>query len=218
MTDSIIDDVNALLEGDFGDDRILKQIHRACENGEIISNYERRYVRDLAGKHMGQRSAEPVAEAPPVPDVVIPAFRPQVLSTPVKRRRPSSKIIIIIIVALAVIIPAATFFESYEPGAAPTKMYVRTDKTSYAANEVIAIYGISDGSGKITISITNEDGKTEWSYDADIKDRLSENTDGYKSNYSTLTAADPAWEGSGTFTVTADDGTTKESATFSFTK
>ena len=40
MTDSLLDDVTSLLEGDFGDDRILKQIARACKNNEVISNYE----------------------------------------------------------------------------------------------------------------------------------------------------------------------------------
>jgi len=50
MTDSLLNDVKALLDKDFGDDRILKQICRACENDEVISNYERNYVRKLAEK------------------------------------------------------------------------------------------------------------------------------------------------------------------------
>ncbi len=52
MTDPLFDDVKALLEKDFGDDRILKQISRACENNEVISNYERNYVKNLAEKHL----------------------------------------------------------------------------------------------------------------------------------------------------------------------
>ncbi len=48
MNDSLLDDVKALLDKDLGDDRILKQICRACENDEVISNYERNYVRKLA--------------------------------------------------------------------------------------------------------------------------------------------------------------------------
>ena len=55
MTDSLIDDVKALLNKDFGDDRILKQICRACERDEVISNYERNYVRKLAEKHLGKK-------------------------------------------------------------------------------------------------------------------------------------------------------------------
>ena len=54
MIDSLHDDVKALLDKDFGDDRILKQIFRACENNEIISNYERNYVRKLSEKHLGR--------------------------------------------------------------------------------------------------------------------------------------------------------------------
>ena len=48
----MIDDIRRLLDGDFGDDRILKDIYRACKNGEVISNYERKYVRDLAGRYL----------------------------------------------------------------------------------------------------------------------------------------------------------------------
>jgi hypothetical protein len=53
MDESLFDDVNSLLEGDFGDDRILKQIHRACKNNEVISNYERNYVQKLAEQYLG---------------------------------------------------------------------------------------------------------------------------------------------------------------------
>ena len=38
MTDPLIDDVKALLDKEKGDERILKQIYRACENNEVISN------------------------------------------------------------------------------------------------------------------------------------------------------------------------------------
>ena len=58
MTDPLIDDVQALLDKEKGDERILKQIFRACENNEVISNYERNYVRNLAEKYLGR--------APPV--------------------------------------------------------------------------------------------------------------------------------------------------------
>ena len=52
MTDSLLNDVTSLLEGDFGDDRILKQIARACKNNEVISNYERNYVQKLAEQYV----------------------------------------------------------------------------------------------------------------------------------------------------------------------
>ena len=53
--DDLLYDVKALLDQDFGDDRILKQICRACERNELISNYERNYVIKLAEKHLGRR-------------------------------------------------------------------------------------------------------------------------------------------------------------------
>ena len=45
MSDPFFDDVKELLDKGKGDERILKQIFRACENNEVISNYERNYVK-----------------------------------------------------------------------------------------------------------------------------------------------------------------------------
>lgn len=76
MAEAMIDDIKKLLDGDFGDDRILKDIYRACKNGEVISNYERKYVRDLTERYLkpnpledasAQTSAESVT-----PDVILP--------------------------------------------------------------------------------------------------------------------------------------------------
>ena len=74
MREEIIDDVKALLDGDFEDDQILKDIYRACRNGEVISNYERKYVRDLAEHYLKKapRMAQDPAEPAFVPDVVLP--------------------------------------------------------------------------------------------------------------------------------------------------
>jgi hypothetical protein len=52
MSDPILDDVQALLDKEFGDKRILDQILRAAQNNEVISNFERNYVRKLAEKHL----------------------------------------------------------------------------------------------------------------------------------------------------------------------
>ncbi len=72
----MIDDVKKLLDGDFGGDRILKDIYRACKNNEPISNYERKYVRDLAQRylhHIGHKKQDTdVEESDIVPDVELP--------------------------------------------------------------------------------------------------------------------------------------------------
>lgn len=76
MEDSLYDDVKALLDIDSVDDKILKQILRACENNEIISNNERNYVRGLAEKHLGKSPSmaqtETSANDESIPDVVMP--------------------------------------------------------------------------------------------------------------------------------------------------
>ena len=79
MTDMLLDDVNSLLDGDFGDDRILKQIARACKNNEVISNYERNYVQKLAEQYLGKKPQSTTIKKPetiPTPDVVIPKIEP----------------------------------------------------------------------------------------------------------------------------------------------
>ena len=70
----LLDDVNSLLDGDFGDDRILKQIARACKNNEVISNYERNYVKKLAEQYLGKK--------PEIPNVTIPGDSMNDDSTP----------------------------------------------------------------------------------------------------------------------------------------
>ena len=66
MTDSLLDDVTSLLEGDFGDDRILKQIARACKNNEAISNYEKNYVQKLSEQYLGKRADIPSSIEPEI--------------------------------------------------------------------------------------------------------------------------------------------------------
>lgn len=77
-SDGMIDDIKKLLDGDFGDDRILKEIYRACKNNEAISNYERKYVYDLADRYLyhpneeaSQAALEPDS-TDTTPDVVLP--------------------------------------------------------------------------------------------------------------------------------------------------
>ena len=73
MSDPFFDDVKDLLDKEKGDERILKQILRACENNEVISNYERNYVKKLAEKYLGRKSIEDrlSIKKPSIPDVVL---------------------------------------------------------------------------------------------------------------------------------------------------
>ena len=93
MSDSLLDDVTSLLNGDFGDDRILKQIARACKNNEVISNYERNYVQKLAEQHLGKKPSsnkKPETITPEIPKIEIPKPEPLVttqLSQPVNNSK-----------------------------------------------------------------------------------------------------------------------------------
>ena len=233
MTDDLLDDVKALLEKDFGDDRILKQIRRACENNEVISNFERNYVRKLAEKHLGRKPETPApVEKPVVPDVVIPETTtvqtPSIQKTQTIRKEPprvssgssknSKAMIGIGVAALAVIIAVAVSFSgtSVTPDAVknPTdtvteSLMIQTDFASYNNKDIISINGVSDTSGSVNLSITNQKGELVWA------EQLSLKSNG---QYSTLAiAGGPGWENSGTYTIKVDNGAETKSSTFSFT-
>jgi hypothetical protein len=233
MTDPILDDVKALLDKDFGDDRILKQIFRACENNEIISNYERNYVRKLSEKHLGRKpevlSTPLVEEKPTIPDVVMPETESvqnlqtfQVASTKSSRNLKKSKMmfgiggIVLVIVVIAAIsfsgisIPSSTVETSIveSSNSISDTLFVQTDFSSYNKKDIIAINGVSDTSGTVNLSIETPNGKLVWAEQVSLK------TDG---RYSTLViAGGPGWENSGTYTIKVDNGEETKSNTFSF--
>jgi len=162
MNNSLLDDVKALLDKDHGDDRILKQICRACENDEVISNYERNYVRELAEKYLGRRpeivqTQLPVEEKPVVPDVIIPEtssiqktqtlqFEPPRISS--SNSKNSKKILGIGIVALVIIIAAAASFSDISDvtptdvtptNSIPDTLSIQTDLSKYAKKDIISL-------------------------------------------------------------------------------
>ena len=230
MIDLLLDDVKALLDKDFGDDRILKQICRACENNEVISNYERNYVRKLAEKHLGKKpsftQSPPVEEKHVVPDVVIPEIKStqtQSFQTEVPQisySKPKNKKIIFGIgsFALVVIIATAISFSGISDGnfitdtttnGVPISLSIQTDLKSYNNKDLISISGISDTTGTVNLSIENQDGELVWTEQTSLK------SDG---QFSTLAiAGGSGWENSGTYTIKVDNGKETKTDTFSFT-
>ena len=237
MTDSLLDDVNALLDKDIGDDKILKQICRACENNEVISNYERNYVRKLAEKHLGRRPevvqtkilveekpTEPdvdIQETSIAPNVIIPET-PSVQKIQIFQPPPritfsnlkNSKLMLGIGgVALVIIIAvAASFnglFDVTPTNSIPDTLSIQTDLSSYDKKDIISISGMSDTSGTVNLSIENKNNELVWAEQVSLKN------DG---RYSTLAiAGGPGWESSGTYTINIDNGVETRSISFSFT-
>ena len=231
MTDPLLDDVKALLDKDFGDDRILKQICRACENNEVISNYERNYVRKVAEKHLGKKP--PFTQSPPVeekhvaPDVILPEIKsqPQTQSfqtevPQISHSKPKNKKIIFGIgsFALAIIIAAAISFSGISDGnlitdtttnGTPISLSVQTDLKSYSNKDLISISGVSDTTGNVNLSIENQNNELVWAEQVSLKSN---------GQFSTLAiAGGPGWENSGTYTIKVDNGKETKSDTFSFT-
>jgi len=226
MTDPLLDDVKALLNKDFGDDRILKQICRACENDEVISNYERNYVRKLAEKYLGKKpefvQTPSVEKKHVVPDVAIPEIQhiPQTQTFQMESPRISysnsknKKILLGLgIIALVIIISSIVSFseitDRINDDDVPVSFLIETDLTSYNKKDLISINGVSDTSGTVIISIENQNDELVWT------EQISLKGDG---RFSTLTiAGGQGWESSGIYTIRVDNGVETKSSTFSFT-
>lgn len=227
MVNPLLDDVKSLLDKDFGDDRILKQICRACENNEVISNYERNYVRKLAEKHLGKKpeftQTPHVEEKPIVLDVPISQIQqPQSLLTEVPRisySKSKNKKIMFGIGGLAlVIIIAAASFSGFTTGITnigtssndiQISLSIQTDLESYNKKDLISINGVSDSIGSVNLSIENQNNKLVWTEQISLKNG---------GQFSTLAiAGGDGWEKSGTYTIKVDNGKETKSDTFSFT-
>lgn len=224
MTDPLIDDVHALLDKEKGDERILKQIFRACENNEVISNYERNYVRNLAERYLGR--SPPVEEKPVIPDVVFP-------NTPTKQKTETVQItypqtvklkskntkmllgiggvMFAIIIIIGVSLSGVSYIEfddSQIPMDSSSTLSIKTDLSAYQKGDIISISGTSTEFGKLNISIENQDGQLVWS------EQISVKSDG---RFSTLAIAGGfGWDKSGTFTIKVENSLETKSETFSF--
>lgn len=230
MPDSLADNVRELLERGHGDARILKQILRACEHDELVSNYERNYVRKLAERHLYKKpEPKPVFSDAVVQGTVFPptSAAPGPVAEPLtvqKRRAPGRKLLIIAgLVLVAVVISAVSMISmpggpsdpDIANGNAPDitapvhdlSLSVRTDLQSYSAGDLISVSG-SSALESVNITITNPDGLPVWT------DNVAAKTDG---RFSTLAiAGGSGWEQSGTFTISAENSSESVLHTFSF--
>jgi len=223
MSDMLLDDVNSLLDGDFGDDRILKQIARACKNNEVISNYERNYVQKLAEQHLGKKpltNKKPETITPEIPKIEIPKPEPLVttqLSQPTNNSKSkNSKLFLGFGGVAVVIIIAAAFLLSNNIDSSQSnivseikiELSVQTDLSSYSKSDLISINGVSQNSNIVNLSILNQNNDLVWAEQVSVK------SDG---RYSTLAIADgEGWENPGTYNIKVDDGTEIKSIKFTF--
>lgn len=227
MTDPLIDDVKALLDKEKGDERILKQIYRACENNEVISNYERNYVRKLAEKYLGRvpQIEEKIhtEEKSIIPDVVISKTPSQqniktsqtTYPQTIKLKPKNTKLFLGIVgtvFAIMIIIGISLSGPYVEYNDAKTidtsTLSIQTDLSTYQKGDIISISGTSNTSGKINLSIENQDGQLVWSEQISVKNN---------GKFSTLAiAGGPGWDKSGTFTLKVENNLETESQTFSF--
>jgi len=233
MTDSIVDDVQVLLDRELGDQRILGQIQRAAENNEVISNFERNYVNKLVEKYLRPKPPveNKISEIPKqiVQDVEIsPPLKPQTTqlwSQAPKITKSTSKNNLIMlgigIAVLAIIIIVAVSLSGVsddtsnntipnQTSSTSRSFSINTDSTSYNKGDIISINGKSNFSfgNQVNLSIENSNGELVWS------EQISVKNDG---QFNTLTFAGGfGWEKTGTFMVTAQSNSETASYSFSF--
>ena len=214
MTDMLLDNVNSLLDGDFGDDRILKQIARACKNNEIISNYERNYVQKLAEQYLGKKDEIPSL----IESEIESSIQNQTLQSQVFRssglKNPKlilgfGGVALIIIIATAILLSNNTdSFSSNPESPLKVTLSVNTDLNSYTQTDLISINGVSINTEIVNLSIINQNNELAWAEQVSVKN------DG---RYSTLAIADGSgWEISGTYTLKVGNGSEIKSITFLF--
>ena len=226
MSDMLLDDVNSLLDGDFGDDRILKQIARACKNNEVISNYERNYVQKLAEQYLGKKPENvPIEkpETPLIPDVAIPKIEPstssQILESQTSRNSNSKKLKLFLgfagiglVAIIAAVLLVSSNTDSISSDSLPPikiELSVQSDLSSYSQTDLISINGVSVNSKFVNLSIMNSSNELVWAEQVSVKN------DG---KYSTLAiAGGSGWENSGSYKIEVDNGSNIKSITFSFT-
>ena len=223
MSDMLLDDVNSLLDGDFGDDRILKQIARACKNNEVISNYERNYVQKLAEQHLGKKplsNKKPETITPEIPKIEIPKPEPLVttqLSQPTNNSKSKNSKLFLGFGGIAVVIIIAAAFllsnnidssQSNVVSEIKIKLSIQTDLSSYSKSDLISINGVSQNSNIVNLSILNQNNDLIWAEQVSVKSN---------GGYSTLAIADgEGWENSGTYNIEVEDGTEIKSIKFTF--
>ncbi len=230
MTDPLFDDVQTLLDKEKGDERILKQILRACENNEVISNYERNYVKNLAEKYLGRlpenTDDQSTEEKQTISDVIVPTPLQQKIEIPtsmtthiIQKKPKNPKMLIGVGVAILTIIiiigvsqSGTSIIESdnseIDTDSSSATLSIQTDLSSYQKGDIISISGKSNTSETINISIENQNGQLVWSEQVFVKQ------DG---RFSTLAiAGGPGWDQSGIFTLKVENNMETKSKTFSF--
>ena len=214
MTDSLLDDVISLLEGDFGDDRILKQIERACKNNEVISNYERNYVQKLTEQYLGKKDEIPsLIESEIESSIQNQTLQSQVFRSP-GLKNPKlilgfGGVALIIIIAAAILLSNNTDSSSSNPESPlNVTLSVNTDLNSYTRTDLISINGVSINTEIVNLSIINQNNELVWAEQVSVKNNEI---------YSTLAIADGSgWEISGTYTLKVENGSEIKSITFLF--
>ncbi len=226
MVDTILDDVKDLLLKEKGDPKVLERIKRAAENDEVISVYERDYVKDLVEKYLRPKS-EPISPTEPaeskeeqIPETISekPKEQKQIFEFTSKNPKTTKYAFAIGTIALAIILVVGVSQTgnidlpppTVQPPTPTKGIVINTDVSSYETGDIISISGTSNPSlgSTIALSIENTEGDLVWYEEVKIKSSGA---------YSTLViAGGSGWEMSGKYSLIAEHGSEINAISFSF--
>ena len=239
MVDTLLDDIKELLLKEKGDPKILERIRRAAERDEVISVFERAYVKKLVDQHLRpppEITPEPTnipeekVEYDLEPKVAKPIPVAQKLTTE-KKPKDSTKedqktkmmigigaaaLAVILIVGISMSgIPAGTFSPSSEP-IIPTPetqegpLTIETDLSSYELADIISISGRAETSGESLVEVSIENTQKSVIWKEDLNLKDS-------GEFSTLVlAGGPGWEDSGEYILKVKHGSLFKEISFTF--
>ncbi len=235
MADFILDDVNELLLKDIGDPKILARIKRAAEGGEVISVYERDYVKNLVDTQLRKKPTLPPKKETPKEKSPTIFEQKTIIEKPIARETEKKQIFVSKIsnekktklafgigaIALAVILiigisqSGISEFDSDDsvtpkPQTKTTGFVIETDASSYSKGDIISISGSSNppSDNVVNLSIKNPNGDVIWSENVKLKSNNS---------YSTLAiAGGSGWESGGKYFLTGKNGSLSTEVSFNF--
>jgi hypothetical protein len=230
MADTILGDVKDLLLNEKGDLKVLERIKRAAENDEVISVYERDYVKELVEKHLRpiykpveptEKTTELFEEQEQTSEIISEEPKEQKPFFEFKSKNPKTTKYAFAIgaIALAIILVVGVSqsgtidlpTQTVTPASPTTSgLVVNTDVSSYETGDIISVSGNSDPSlgNTVALSIENTDGDLVWYEDIKIKS---------SGGYSTLViAGGNGWEKSGQYSLKAEHGNKIKEISFSF--
>jgi hypothetical protein len=226
MAQFFTDDINALLNGGYGDPQRLTRIKTDFETKKLVTLEDRRYVEGLISRYLKAETQETerIVKAPekrivppPIPprqsfEIKYQKSREEMQIPRIQSKKKLRNIVISICsVVFAVLVISFVAMNHENLGVInqpPASKTLELDQASYARGDVISISGKASAATTVRLVISNPNNQQVWSETVSTKQN---------GEFSTLTiAGGTGWEQSGRYTLSSTHDGTTEQVTFNF--